>query len=245
MRTRPYDRFPSHSQQGGWGLVEILVAATIGLLLLGGLYTLFSSTQQTFRSQNQLAQLQDNQRLAMIMMTNVVQAAGYFPDPVNLTSTNAFPVTTPFIQAGQFITGTTGAASPAIGGDTITVRYVTASGDGVMNCTGTANTTGSNVTYVNVFSVNAQNNLTCSVNGAAATPLISGVQRLDILYGVDTDSDGSVDTYIEANDMTAANWNTLKSIQLSIIFVNPFASQAGQPPTLAPFTQVISVMGRT
>jgi len=228
-------------RQEGWGLAEILIAATIGLILMGALFTIFTSTQRAFTTQTQLGQLQDTERLTMTMITNVLQTGGYFPDPMIETTTTAFPVSPPFPQTGQFIIGTTG---PAVPGDSITVRYVTASGDGIMNCLGLSNTTGANVTYVNVFSVDSQQNLTCSVNGAAPVALVTGVQRMTITYGLDTDGDGTVNQYVTASAITAANWSNVKSMRVTLVFMNPLTGQ-GQPATVSPFTQVISVRGRT
>src|ERR1039458_5211994 len=67
--------------QNGFTMVELVVALAIGLFLLGGLGVLVQDNKRTFSSQNQLAQLQDSERLAMTMMTDVIQAAGYFPNP--------------------------------------------------------------------------------------------------------------------------------------------------------------------
>ena len=63
----------------GFTLVELLVSLLIGLFLLGGLLTLVQNNKRTFTTQNSLAQLQDGERLAMSVMTDVIQTAGYFP----------------------------------------------------------------------------------------------------------------------------------------------------------------------
>jgi len=97
----------------------------IGLFLLGGLMTLVQDNRRTFSSQNMLSQLQDSERLAMTMMTDVIQAGGYFPDPTTNTAISALPVSGT-IAAGQPFFGTYNAAAP---GDSITVRYATTTGD--------------------------------------------------------------------------------------------------------------------
>ena len=178
----------------------------------------------------------------MVMLTNVVQAGGYYPDPLNNVPTTLLPAIGAFTQAGQFMVGTTGATA---NGDSISVRYVSASGDGLMNCFGGTNTSGANVTYVNVFSVDAQQNLICTLNGTTTNQLISGVQNLTIQYGLDTDGDGSVNRYFSANQIPAASWGNVRSVRVSLTFINPLAGQAGQQPTVGPFIQVISVKGRT
>src|ERR1700733_7522219 len=109
------------SGQSGFTIVEIMVALLIGLFLLGGLMTLVQDNRRTFASQNQLSQLQDAERVAMTMITDVIQTAGYFPDPTTNTVTSSLPAVGTLI-AGQYMTGTFNAAAP---GDTITVQYAT------------------------------------------------------------------------------------------------------------------------
>lgn len=225
--------------QRGFTLVELFVAVAIALFLLIGLFTLISTTRQTFGTQNQLAQLQDNERLAMTMITDVIQAAGYFPDPQAKTQAQALPASSPqFTQAGQAITGTSAASAP---GDSISVRYVTAGGDGVINCTGGTNS--ATTIFVNVFSVNSSNELGCTMNGTWQ-PLVSGVQQLKIFYGVDTAGNGSVDSYLDASAMTAAYWSNVMSVKVQLTFLNPLASQPGQAATIS-FTRVVSVMNKS
>jgi type IV pilus assembly protein PilW len=253
MNARLRHRSPHYAiRQRGLTLVEIMVAMAIGLFLLGGLLTIVQNTRKTYGSQNQLAQLQDNERLAMTLLGDVIQAAGYFPDPTTNTVTGALPVVAsayplgPFPTAGQSITGTT---SVALAGDRIIVRFLTAPNDGMINCTGSTNTTAANAMYTNAFrvaTVGGISYLTCALNNAAAVPLVSGVQSVKFLYGVKTDftaDNGAVDSYLKASEMTAANWNNVISVKVTLTFANPLAGQPNQPATIA-FQRVVSVMNR-
>jgi type IV pilus assembly protein PilW len=132
-------------------------------------------------------------------------------------------------------------------GDTVAVRYSTASGDGILNCNGSANTTGAAKVYVNVFSV-VGGQLVCTMNGTQY-PLVAGVQKLTVVYGVKTNlavDDNNADTYLRANEMTAANWGNVISVKFTLTFINPLyiAAGQGQPQTLV-FERVVDVMGRT
>ena len=235
------------SAQNGFTMVEMLVALLIGLFLLGGLLTLVQDNKRTFMAQGDLSQLQDNERLAMTMMTDVIQATGYFPNPTINTAASAMPAAGALAQ-GQGMTGTFNAAAP---GDTITVRYATASGDGVLNCTGSSNASGGTLNYVNSFSVvvNAAgvSQLVCTMNGTHY-PLVSGVTQLAVMYGVNTlGSGGNVDTYMNAVQVTAGgNWNNVMSVQITLTFTNPLytAPGLGQLPTLS-FQRNVAVMGAT
>lgn len=66
----------SKSQQG-FSLVEMMVAATIGLLLLTGLGTVYLGSRQTFRQQEMLARMQEGARYAFEVMTLEIRQVGY------------------------------------------------------------------------------------------------------------------------------------------------------------------------
>ena len=68
--------------QRGFTLIELMVTVAIALFLLGGLLTILQNMRGTYGNQQALAQLQDQQRFAMTVLTDVIQAGGYFPDPV-------------------------------------------------------------------------------------------------------------------------------------------------------------------
>jgi type IV pilus assembly protein PilW len=232
--------------QQGFTLVELSIAVLIGLFLLGGLLTLLQDMRRTFGAQNQLGQLQDSERLAMTLIADVVQAAGYYPDPTTQIPTVIFPGVPPFAAPAQTIAGAANAAAP---GDSVSVQYWTANNDGVINCTGGTNTTGGPQLYVNTFRVlaNATQDLVCVLNGNAAVTLVSGVTNLQILYGVRRNLAGAsnqVDSFVRTGGMALADWNQVICVKVTLTFTNPLAaSQPGQPPTIA-FTRVISVMNR-
>jgi len=232
------------AKQQGFTLVEISVALLIGLFLLGFLLTLVQDMRLTFGNQNQLTQLQDNERQAMTLITDVIQAAGYYPNPTLNTISSALPAVAPyFTQAGQAIAGTRNPGPP---GDTILVQFLTAPLDGVINCTGNSNLTGANQPYINQFSVNGSKQLLCTLNKQAPVVLVTGVTNLQILYGVKTNFalvNNNVDSFLSADQMTAADWTNVICVKVTLTFDNSVLakSQPGQPTTI-PFTRVITVM---
>ena len=262
MSTRPLRRpVPAAARQRGLTLIELLVSMAIAVFLLGGLLTIVGNTRRVFGAQNLMAQLQDNQRLAMTLIGDVIQEAGYFPDPTANVSTTVLPVAGTFLTAGQALTGTYAAALP---GDTVTVRFATAPNDGVIHCLGGTNQTAVGtppLVYVNAFSIDAFGNFICTltVNGVqTAATLVpratnssgvvnSGIQRIRILYGVTTNTaagNGAVDTYLRADQMTAVNWMNVVSAKVTLRFFNPLTGQPGQPNTID-FERVIGVMNKS
>jgi type IV pilus assembly protein PilW len=234
--------------QRGFTLVELSIAVLIGLFLLGGLLTLVQDMRRTFGAQNQLGQLQDSERLAMTLIADVVQAAGYYPDPTTQIPTVIFAGVPPFAAAGQTLAGTANAAAP---GDSLSIQFLTANNDGVINCTGGTNTTGANQIFVNTFRVvaNATQDLQCTLNGAAPVTLVSGVTNMQILYGVRANLaslyTNNVDTYMTTAQVNAGNyWPSVICVKVTLTFTNPLAAtQPGQPATI-PFTRVVTVMNR-
>ena len=77
--------------QLGFTLVELMITVAIALFLLGGLVTILQNVRSAYNNQQSLSQLQDQQRFAMTVITDVIQAGGYFPDPVAWTPTSSLP----------------------------------------------------------------------------------------------------------------------------------------------------------
>ncbi|HMV11872.1 MAG TPA: PilW family protein [Nitrosomonas sp.] len=65
------------NQQYGFTLIELMVAMTIGLLLLGGVITILSSSHQTYRVNDALSRLQENARYAFQLLSRDIRMAGY------------------------------------------------------------------------------------------------------------------------------------------------------------------------
>lgn len=74
----------------GFTVVEILVAMVISLLLLAGILTLFSNSRATYESNDRLARIQENGRLALDVIARDVRGAGNLgcakPDGKSLTN---------------------------------------------------------------------------------------------------------------------------------------------------------------
>ena len=62
----------------GFNLIELMVALTIGLIILAAVSSLFINSKQTYTTQDSLARLQENARFAMQFLTKDIRLAGYF-----------------------------------------------------------------------------------------------------------------------------------------------------------------------
>ena len=237
----------------GFTFVEIMVALALGLFLIGGLLTLVQAMRRTATNQSGMSQLQDNERMAMQLITDVVQSTGYYTSPLTNSAASAFLVGTygpATFGSAQALLGIHAAGVP----DIITNRYQTAGttvGDNAINCTG--NSSAAPAGFVNQISVNtASNYLTCTVwlnaNPSVTVALVPGITNMSVLYGVETGNgvaSNSVDTYLTADLVTAGNyWPQVRSVQVTLTFLNPMSAQPGQPATVN-FSRTIAVMYKT
>jgi type IV pilus assembly protein PilW len=236
----------------GFSLVELMVSIAVALFLVGGVVSMLANTRHTYKDQSQLSQLQDDQRLAMTLIANVVQSAGYYPDPILMTATTEFkagPViftgqSLSFAADGQYITGATNTTAA---GDTLVVRFETSGtgSDNVIDCTG-HQWTGKAV-IVNTLTLDANNNLLCAINGQTPIQLVNGVTNIQVWYGLKTDfsvDNNQVDTYVPTADMQSADWPNVISLRLTLTFKNPLYKEAGQTSQTLDFTRVVTVMNR-
>jgi type IV pilus assembly protein PilW len=238
--------------QRGFSLVELSVAILIALFLIGGVIVVEQGVHTSYGDQSGLSKLQDEERFAMSLLTEEIQSAGYFPDPHDNSIDTAFPASGNF-QALWSVYGPASAASAPH--DSIYVRFMTASGDGIDLCDGSTNTTGANVTYASYFYLAADSDgtdydLDCELQpgtGAAfgtAVPLVSGLQDMQILYGVNPSGGTAAEEYMYASDVTTGGyWPDVDSVKVMLTFTNPLAKEVGQPPDVT-FTKVIPIMSR-
>lgn len=153
----------------GMTLLELLIAMTLGLLLLVGIGTIFVGSTQTYRVQEENARIQEAGRFALEVIGRSLRQAGY----LNVDFNN--PVSTVTTFSGTAIHGTP---------NTLTLAY---DGTGAADCAGT-------VIAVGAVAQEAYD-LTAGALRCNNQPLIANVQELRFLYGLDTDSNQSVNQY--------------------------------------------------
>jgi type IV pilus assembly protein PilW len=123
----------SENKENGFTLVELLVAMAIGLVVLGGVYSLFNSQQKSYVLQEQVAAMQQNIRASMYFMTREIRMAGC--DPTGKADTGIIGATRDSIHFTRDIKGSS--TNNKADGDTndenedITYSFVDSNGDGV------------------------------------------------------------------------------------------------------------------
>jgi type IV pilus assembly protein PilW len=244
-----YQRF-----QAGYSLIELSVALAIAFFLLVGMFMILQGTRNAARDQDWLAQLQEEERTAMTLITDVIQQAGYYPDAQTVDPSTVFQPTATFGNVGQVVAGTSNA-----NGSVITVRYQGDPTGNVLDCRGAAIPNGTLEEMTFSVQAGANNNggleLFCTVNGVAV-PLVPNVQTMTISYGIDTNGSGAPNAYLTPDQIASLTpsqrssfWTSVYSVKLSVTFINPlYGTKQGQTPRVPQtisFSRVIGLMART
>ncbi|WP_407275947.1 prepilin-type N-terminal cleavage/methylation domain-containing protein [Halothiobacillus sp. DCM-1] len=66
----------NHPAQRGFTLIELMIALVLGLIVIGGVVSVLLSNQQSYRSNQALAQVQDGSRIAFEFLTRDIRQAG-------------------------------------------------------------------------------------------------------------------------------------------------------------------------
>ena len=142
-------RTSMHRQQG-LSLVELLIAMTLSLLLMGGVLQIFLASKQTYSANTALSRVQESGRFAMEFLTSDIRNAGYKGECItplnNLLNESSASYSDDLFDLSQALSGRANASPSWVdnraAGDVIHVKYaaslagVTASG----NTPATANT---------------------------------------------------------------------------------------------------------
>lgn len=122
-------------KQSGITLVELMIAMTLGLILTGGVITLFTFNRHSFDRDSMVMRMQDDARQAMREVVNDLSMAGYWADlvlPAAITPDASLAVATDCGPAGvpnwiyQIVTPGTGDHEAIVSVDNSTAATVTA-----------------------------------------------------------------------------------------------------------------------
>ena len=205
-KATPQLGMPRH--QAGFSLVELMIAITLGLIVLLAIGSIYIGSQQTYRVQEDNARIQEAGRYALEVLGRSIRQAGANAEMNFNKTATALQCNVPGVC--NAIGGVDGATT-----DTLTVQFYagseelnTSSGLWVArDCTGRKAALGAVVD--NTFDITGVTNLnlrcTARLNGVLplAATLVENVQDLQVVYGIDTDSSGnpnyqSADLYVAA-----------------------------------------------
>lgn len=216
----------------GYTLIEMMISIALGLIIILFVSNLYLSSKESYRINQDYAQLMQDGRSVMALLGRNLTQAG-FGNPVGLgdqTTSDAalstdfnYPVTTParrafsacdngFARLSDMTDFSCSTSSANVGRTAFHVSYRgdklnTNSGAGT-DCNGQKpSVTGDvivNRFYLTISSGSTTKTLNCLGNGntAFAQPLLNNVEDMRLTYGVDTNGDQVADYFV--NTATAA-----------------------------------------
>lgn len=210
--------------QAGFTLVELMIAITLGLIVLLAIGSIYIGSRQTYRVQEDNARLQEAGRYALEVIGRSFRQTG-------ADTEMSFNLTAPTLNcvAPVCMAVDDNGGAIAVIGDTLRNQFYAARDEldggvwGTRNCIGQHITTG--VLVTNIFDVAADTasaatgrSLRCSnaVGGAGGSQLlVSNIEDLQVIYGIDTTGDESADQYVAAP--TAAQWAQVVTARVCVL----------------------------
>lgn len=239
--------------QGGFSLVELMVALLVGLMVVGALLSTYYATTVSNRHAQAMAQITEDASIAFNMLRSSLSQVGYSQPTGYNTGTNKFIKR--YAGVGLFgcddtfadtslaiesltCTTTTGATSLR---DAIAVAYEAdvfnsvKSGTSPMDCLGntwTAETGGTwwkayHRYYVDKPSGATKRSLYCRGPGnATAQALVENIEDMQITYGVATTLTTKpiqISYYASAYELTAADFANVASVRVCLLVASTAA----------------------
>jgi len=188
-------------KEKGITLIELMVALVICGVVIGSIYRLFIVQTRAYTVQDQVVEVQQSVRSAMEILLRDLRMTGYDDDNINSTITITTPMLTP-VAANSITVSYEYFDATAAQYQRHTVRY---SVDG-------------NLTLLRQIDRNPPND-------SRTEPLLENVDDLTFTYGIDTDEDSDVDSWVDAGGV-----GTSKVIAVR-------AALTARPPSLNPDVQ--------
>lgn len=166
----------------GFSLVELLVAMGITAVVMAAVYKIYTTQQDSYVLQEQVAEMQQNGRTAKYVMTREIRMAGYNP--------------TRKLNVGDFVTsfvarlpgdglddGDPNRTSTGFDSIAFTLDY---NGDGVLDA---------NFDEQIAYRVAGENLQRFDVDNDAWLTVVENIEALGFAYAFDDDGDGNIDTH--------------------------------------------------
>lgn len=161
-----YSAYTQRRQQG-LSLIELMISLVVGLILIAAVFNMYTGNIRSARFTEGLQAIQENGRYGVSTLQNGFRLAGFSPLSGAAGEIDAFD----FANSDE---------------DTLAIQSFQP-----YDCNGLA-TTATGGLAVNTYALNTTTNeLTCLGNqtGSTAMPIVEGVERFRVLYGMDEDGD--------------------------------------------------------
>ncbi|MEO0368456.1 MAG: PilW family protein [Pseudomonadota bacterium] len=242
--------------QRAYTLVELLVGLFLGLFIIAMSLTYMVSSSQSFRVQTNESLIQENARFALEILTQNFRLAGLnakenlLLNATGVVAANICSASEAGVADGNLGTGACtkdGANNNTDNNsDRIAIDYIIdAFGEPSFTATGC---NGQDI----VVATNAARHIvsefwTADIDGdgirslycqsfdfeasaaiGTAMPLVDGVDRMQIQYGVDADDNGIIERYQSFTNLGAANIDTVKTIRIAMLMNSGLAAATAE-----------------
>lgn len=188
-------------------LIELMLALAIASILMLGASSLYVTSKRGYKIQDNLARQQENSRFSLELLLHDMRIAGY---PKTF-------IVEPIVSA----TTTDGGGAT---NDSITVQYQSKTDCLGLPTPACIDNPGFNCA-VNHYFIDTNNNLACHGNGggiAGSTDVIAeNITNMQILYGVDTDSDHVANKYVTWSNVAVNERSKIVSIRFALLTQTP------------------------
>jgi prepilin-type N-terminal cleavage/methylation domain-containing protein len=199
----------------GFSLIELMIAMTVSLLILAGLFYSVIGDLRSYESTRSTQALVSKSRMAIQTMRLYIQQAG-FRDVDALMNNTSFDSGTPSAGgawvSSQVVYGMKSSSvisETKVNSDILVVRFMGAVDDGIVSCTGDDLTDETN-TYEITLYVNTTNQLMCKDDAGTAVVLDENVEFIELLYGTEDDLQ-----YFTASEVT--DWTAINRIKVGLL----------------------------
>ena len=225
-------------KQKGFSLIELLIAMGLGLFMLAGIIQVTVGSRQSFDVIRAQSIIQESGRFSMSFIGRSSRAAGYLnpgdittmngddyaADLVNLVASNAYWLGQNGFDEGAIVVGADSTDATLTDADTTLDSFTfRMEGDGdatrpLLDCAGVAIDGTPGIFTRMTFYIDTNDQLRCDVAGASSVVLVSGVEDMQVLYGVGNASTPNRATrYLTATQMTSADWPYVVAMQIGLM----------------------------
>lgn len=221
-------------QQFGFSIIELMIAITLGMVLMGAALQFIVGTRATYDINEDISRVQENGRMALDMIVRDLQMAGYRPpNKGDGEIPNFFQMDTTI--ADTFLMDGGGTNS-----DRLAIQFDPPPDDGTeRGCTGA--TIPANSIIVSVYEVRTVDGIStlfCGtydktvgswIAGGNPTPLIDGIDNMQILYRVeDTTVNPTTFRFIRGDQLTTADYPNISAARVGLLVGSGLTDGAGE-----------------
>lgn len=213
----------------GFGLVEIMIAIVLGLFLVMGLYTMLSSSQQSYALGRANSSLSNSGQRVNQLIWNQLHQAGFVNYQRRLLN-QPLPAANGWLK-NQSVSGDNDLNTAGVMADTdrLRIRFrgssvgdndpaqsaVTTADGRMVNCNGTA--IGNTQLLTVTLFVNTSNELICEDSMGNSVVMDRNIESLQFRFR----RSGNDEPFVTADNVGAANWASIVAVEFSVLASMP------------------------